>query len=459
MGPIIDLTQLFPWRFLFLFCCSITFSNICRSILKDKINPFITFLLILGARILTSVLFYNNDKLNMLGYPAFALLCFIILIFVTEGKVYDKFFVIILWIISYFSAVGINAIITVTALGGKSYEEVYGTENLNLIHLLFHLNDCVIVIIVGILFSNLLKLYKQKRSKQKTNKLLIYFSFFPITHILTVIVPLMIIPIELDKKYLPTSSYISMYILIAIIMIFDCSFPLMINYFEKIIEQNNEYEKNILKNTMDYHQMLMLKQEKQEFRKIKHDFANIITTAKGFIEIDKLEKALSILSNTNEDLMGLAGFSVCSNETINTILYIKQQQAERNNIKLTVEISEEYPVLIEDYDLCRMLHNIIDNSLNAVSILGGEKHSKISIDIDEKTITIKSENKYNNNAKIKKSYEHGNGIGIIKSIAQKYGGKYASNQSDGVWYVETSLDNKKPADSTPPPNFGMISKL
>lgn len=452
MGPIIDLTYLFPWRFLFLFCCSVVFSNIYRSILKDRINPLITFLIIFAIRVLTSVIFYNNDKLNMLGYPVFALLCFIVLIFLTEGKLYDKFFVIILWIISYFSASGINAVVTVTALGGKSYEEIFGTENFNLTYLLFHLNDCIITLIMGILFANLLKLYKQKRSSQKTNKLLIYFSFFPITHILTVIVPLMTIPIELDKKYLSTSSYISMYILIAIIMIFDCSFPLMINYFEKIIEQNNEYEKNILKNTMDYNQMLMLKQEKQEFRKIKHDFANIITTAKGFIEINKPEKALNILSNTNEDLMGLAGFSVCSNETINTILYIKQQSAEKNNIKLDIEIKENCAVLIDDYDLCRLLHNIIDNALNAVLSLTDRKYCKIFIEINNEKLLIKTENKFNNSEKKhnnKKSTEHGNGTGIIKNIVSKYNGRYVCNQLNSIWYVELSLDNKKAENCTP----------
>lgn len=454
MGPIIDLTQLFPWRILFLLCNTINFFYIYKSILKDKVHPAITFSLIFASRIITSVLLYNNE-LNSLGYVAFALLCFIIIIFLTEGKIYDKLFVTIISLITHFSASMLNVLIEVTSLGGRTYEEVYGTENQNLTYLLFHLTGCIIYIIFGILIAGLLKLYKQKRSKKKSNKLLIYLSFFPVTHIFTIIIPLSVIPAELDNKYLETSTYIIIYIFIAIIMLFDCSFPLMINYFEKITEQNNEYEQNILKNAMDYHQILMMKKEKQEFRKIKHDFTNIITTASGFIEIGKPDKALNILTNANDDLLGLAGFSICSNETINTIIYIKQQQAEKNHIKMTTIIEEEYIVRVDDYDLCRLLHNIIDNSLNAASKIDDNRYCNINISINEDSITIKSENGFNKSKKITKAKtgEHGNGIGIINEIVSKYGGKYASRQFNDTWYTEAYLSNKKPENSTPPPEF------
>lgn len=248
----------------------------------------------------------------------------------------------------------------------------------------------------------------------------------------------------------------SVIILTILSLILDFTIIFIADYFEKIEEENITKEHELVKNTMDYHQMLMMKQEKQEFRKIKHDFANIITTAKGFIEIGKPKKALSILSNTNEDLMGFAGFSVCSNETINTVLYIKQQQAEKNNIDLDIEIEESCAVRIDDYDLCRLLHNIIDNALNAVSALADDRYCKILIEINNEKLTIKTENKYKSSkAKSnKKSDKHGNGTGIIKNIASKYNGKYTYNQINNVWNTETFLNNKKPANSTPPRIWG-----
>ena len=392
MGPIIDLTTLFPWRILLLFAYSVSFFCIYRGILKDKFHPLITFLAIFAARIITSILLYNQPQLNMLGYPSFAVLCFIILLLLTKGKIYDKILTIIIAFISQFACGIINAIITMTATKGKEYSEIFGSENPNLEFLTLYLSSCILYVIFGILFGAVFKFIKNRRSKNKTSKLLIYLSVFPVSHISFTIVPLIFVPIELDHNYLGSAAYFAIFILYAIVLLLDCSFPFMINYFEKIIEKNNEYEKELLKNKMDYHQILMLKQEKQEFRKIKHDFANIVTTAKGFIEIGKPEKALSILSTTNEDLLGLAGFSICSNETINTIIYMKKNKAEKDRIQFIAEITDTAPVYIDDYDLCRLLNNIIDNSLNAVYQLRNDKKCKIGIVISQDKIMIESEN-------------------------------------------------------------------
>ena len=121
MGQIIDLTTLFPWRILLLFAYSVSFFCIYRGILKDKFHPLITFLAIFAARIITSILLYNQPQLNMLGYPSFAVLCFIILLLLTKGKIYDKILTIIIAFISQSACGIINAIITMTATKGKVF--------------------------------------------------------------------------------------------------------------------------------------------------------------------------------------------------------------------------------------------------------------------------------------------------------------------------------------------------
>lgn len=151
-----------------------------------------------------------------------------------------------------------------------------------------------------------------------------------------------------------------------------------------------------MKNTLNYNQMQMLKKEKSEFKKIKHDYINIITTAKGFIEIGKPEKAYEFLNNTGDNLLGLAGFFICSNETLNTILYIKSREAENEGTKLNIQIKDEYAIMINDYDLCRLVSNIIDNSINATRNAKDKSQISISIEIDEKTLKINSKNKFSN---------------------------------------------------------------
>lgn len=464
MGPIIDLTALFPYRIIQLFAYSFAAFNITHSTLKNKYNSFITFIAIFAARIITSIIFYNRIPYDVLALPAYLILIFIALLFLTEGSVLKKLTAVVMTLVNNMTTGLIMVLLQTIIYQGASYEEVFGaTDNLNLDYLFVFLTGCILYICLSFLFSGIMKIFNTRKSEMKNKKIFAYISFIPVSHIMIIIFSLFTAPTNYNQT--PAYNYSTqmiVWIIMLIIIIFDCSFPFIIDYFEKIIEKNNEYEKEILKNTMDYHQMLMIKQEKQEFRKIKHDFANILTTAKGFIEIGKPEKALPILSYTNDDLLGLSGFSICSNETINTIIYIKQLQAERNDINLSVEITEDCPVYIDDYDLCRILHNIIDNSLNAASLLNGNKYSKINININDENIIIKSENKYNAEKKplkINKSDEHGNGIGIIKNTASKYGGKYISEQLNDIWYTQTYLNNKKPANSTPPPNFGLTMQV
>lgn len=366
---------------------------------------------------------------------------------------------IIFYIVSHLATTLLIATIQAIIYQGKDYDEVFGTENLNLEFLYVHLIKVICYIAISFLFAGILKIFSQ-RKKTISFKIFSYFTFIPVSHIFTIMVAVFMAPADFDDT--PNFGFavnLTAYILMGTIIAFDCSFPFIIDYFQKIQEQNIKNEKELVKNKMAFQQMLMLKEEKQEFRKIKHDFINITTTAKGFIEIGKPEKALSILNSTNEDLMGLAGFSICSNETINTILYIKQQQAKNSGIHFITNISENYAVLLDDYDFCRLLNNIIDNALNAAFKVKENKRFKIEIEIDESSIIVKSENNFIEKETKRKNGDHGNCIGIIKEIASKYGGKYSSRQENDVWYTETFLENKKPSDSTPPPNFGLTTRF
>ena len=53
---------------------------------------------------------------------------------------------------------------------------------------------------------------------------------------------------------------------------------------ERKERENEKYKKLITKNELDYQQFLQLKNEKEKFKKIRHDMANILSTVAGFIE-------------------------------------------------------------------------------------------------------------------------------------------------------------------------------
>lgn len=457
---IVDLTEFFSWTCLLHLVRALIAFNTSHTILKNKYNTPVTFFSIVGTCMLYSGITINIP-ITPGGYVEFTIaivyyiVIFAVLCFVTKGNSFQKFLATLFSFVNYMLSTLVYSI-TASLLFGKSAVSILSKRE---VPILLFFSDILFVFAFSFVLIALIKYIKTKTDKSfNCNKKYIWIFMFPITHIFSswmMFYSFFIIsdPIYDFRDF--NNLDFSVIILTILSLILDFTIIFIADYFEKIEEENITKEHELVKNTMDYHQMLMMKQEKQEFRKIKHDFANIITTAKGFIEIGKPKKALSILSNTNEDLMGFAGFSVCSNETINTVLYIKQQQAEKNNIDLDIEIEESCAVRIDDYDLCRLLHNIIDNALNAVSALADDRYCKILIEINNEKLTIKTENKYKSSkAKSnKKSDKHGNGTGIIKNIASKYNGKYTYNQINNVWNSETFLNNKKPANSTPP-EFG-----
>lgn len=463
MYTLINMVDLFPFGIIKVFFSAFAVYNICYSLQKSKFNSVLTFLLIFSARVAAysiHAIDITNSVYMLINLLLFYGIVFIILCITTTHNLRNKITLIVFCLLSHFTITMISGLTDVLAAGGdfnKYINPETGLVDERFTYAYTYIIHLIITVITSYLFSGILKILKNKNRTQNSKTLNI-LTFFPVTHIIIFVFGISLAPVQTEAQYIFDKDtdkiiFIIYSSLMIIILIFDTLYSFIINRIEQIIEKNNKYEKELLKNTMDYHQMLMLKQEKQEFRKIKHDFANIITTAKGFIEIDKPEKALNILSNTNEDLIGLAGFSVCSNETINTVLYIKTAQAEKNNIDLNIEIEENAAVLIDDYDLCRLLHNLIDNTMNAVLQLDSDRYCKISIEIDSEQLLIKTENKFNNSdskRKNKKSSDHGNGTGIIKSIASKYNGKYTYNQTNNVWNTETFLINKKPANSTPP---------
>lgn len=194
-----------------------------------------------------------------------------------------------------------------------------------------------------------------------------------------------------------TTTYLPFITMISVILLFDCAFPFVIDYFEKVENRNTENE-----------------------------------------------KALLLFQNISDDLTGLSGFSVCSNETINTIFYTKIQQAKAANIKFTVNIDENYAILIDEYDLCRILCNLIDNALNATKLSNLDKLCNFYLTINEDYLIIESKNNFTSakQSKPDKSALHGNGIGIIKEIISKYDGTYLAKQECNVWFTEVKLKNK-----------------
>lgn len=425
--------------------------NICHTMLKDKYNTFVTFFAIVTVTVTftaASFRFYKGMEFvyEIVCLFLYHILLLIVLHFTSEGNIFSKVAATAFSFLAYWISSMVPLLVFTLMNNDAMYIFTGSTLPLSM-----YLPLCTITFAFSFIFIIIIKLVKQKSKKNFNNHTkYILFLFYPFTHCVSVAYIMLPYIMTLDEKtvaLMNASENVAISILInAIILVVDFFIFFFIEHFEKTEDENLQKEREILKLKTDSDYTVMLSEEKQEFRKLKHDLSNIIATAAGFIEIEKYDKAYNILKNTDMHLHGLAGFSLCSNETVNTVIYIKKQYAEQNGITMFVEINENYAVNIDDYDLCRLLHNIIDNCINAVSKLNSEKQFSVLININEDLLEIKTANKFNVNEKSirqAKSDEHGNGIKIAKEIASKYGGKYVSEHSEDTWFVSVFLSNKQ----------------
>lgn len=443
----INLLEFFPFAFLMHLTRTIIVFNIVHQILEDKYNSVVTFLSLTVTGMVYSYIFLpiTNEKNEFLILTFYYLVLLFVLFFVTNASFFSRLISIIFSLIAY----------TVSALVSSIALTMFGIDIANSFNYelpaTIYFANLLFIFSFSFIFVILIKVIKSK-SKNSFKHGIKYTAFliFPFTHIFSALQFMNIYRVTSQRSdraafFKNSKTDYFMIGLSLVCLLIDFSIIFFIDNFEKTEEKNIENEKALLKSALDYEQIQMFNEEKREFIKIKHDLNNIITTAQGFIEIGKTDKALEIFKDTNKSLAGISEFSVCSNDTINTILYIKQKEALKSDIEFKAEIDETYPLSINDYDLARLLGNVIDNAINASKQLKNDKKIELCLSISSNGLDISVKNRFNKKAEKSKRNDinHGNGILIIKEISALYKGTYNATKNDDIWITKISIPNCK----------------
>lgn len=443
----VNLLEFFPFTFLMHFIRTIIVFNVVHQILEDKYNSFVTFLSLTVTGMVYSYIFLPiaNEKNEFIILAAYYLLLFAVLFFVTNATFFARAISIIFGLITYM----LSALVSSIALSmfGINIANSFSYE----IPTMIYFANLLFIFSFSFIFVIIVKMIKSKSKNGFKHKIkYTLFLIFPFTHIFSALQLMNVYRVtrqsyERVAFFKNSKTDYFMIGLSLICLLIDFSIIFFIDSFEKIEQKNIENEKALLKSALDYEQIQMFNEEKREFIKIKHDLTNIITTAQGFIEIGKPDKALEIFKNTNKSLAGISEFSICSNDTVNTIFYIKQKEALKSDIEFRAKVDETYPILINDYDLARLLGNVIDNAINASKQLKYDKKIELFMSISSDGLDITVKNKFDKKAeKPKKSnINHGNGILIVKEISSLYKGTYNTTKNDDIWITKISIPNVK----------------
>ena len=173
-------------------------------------------------------------------------------------------------------------------------------------------------------------------------------------------------------------------------------------------------------------------------RAARHDFLNHLQVINGLAELDDMDGLKEYLSPLTEKLMLSQKALKTSRPAVNALLMAKMDEAKRKEIPVMTEVKSDLKnIPIEDWELCKILANLIDNAITAQeNAVGNENKRFISIDISEDKDhycfvianggpeippSLRKEI-FREGFTIKKEAGHGMGLAIVSRVLNEAGG-------------------------------------
>lgn len=244
--------------------------------------------------------------------------------------------------------------------------------------------------------------------------------------------------LTIDSYYINGKIYMNMSL--AFLFLFTV-FALIINfvYVMRSRDLHDNFTKSSLRLQLANNQIAMqkeyysaLNEQMNRVREIKHDIRHFIGAMSRLAEEDKFDELKDFLREYNEktEMSKLPVF--CQNVVANSIIGYYYLRAKENEIPFKSRCSIEREIAMSDSDLCIVLGNALENTIDACRQMDNSEKRFISIEsvkINGQWL-LKVKNSYNGRLKIKdgcyistkESKSHGLGVQNIEKVVESYGG-------------------------------------
>lgn len=231
-----------------------------------------------------------------------------------------------------------------------------------------------------------------------------------------------------------------------------------------LIYRKEKLKNEILKNNVEILSQ-QLNYQKKHYNDIKkyqnksklywHDIKKHFILVLNLIENEEYGKAKKYISTITEHIIISENRHITNNIIIDAILSNKIEECNLKNINLSMDIKVPEVLNINDFDICIIFGNILDNAIEACENIQNKdinKYIYIKSNLKSKYLYIYIENskegdiveKENKFITLKKDkYNHGLGIESIKQSIEKYNGKMRVNYDYDNFKVSILVKNEK----------------
>ena len=188
----------------------------------------------------------------------------------------------------------------------------------------------------------------------------------------------------------------------------------------------------------------MLEEQYRQSERLRHDIKNHMIALSGLLENKEFEKMKAYLSN----MEATGGFSgneeTTGNKVVDVILDQKRQQAENGNILWECDVRIPKECRINEFDLCVLFGNLLDNAVEACERLltQDDRFIRIQAKIVKKCFLLEVQNSTDTTNKLENGLsakenplEHGIGLLNISDVVRNYSGVADISVKDGIFTI------------------------
>lgn len=185
-------------------------------------------------------------------------------------------------------------------------------------------------------------------------------------------------------------------------------------------------------------------------RRIKHDLRHQFFVLQNHLENGRAKEALAYLYKYQVDLSKKESTSLCAVPILDALLKNWQETAANSGIKtnMVLELPPKLPV--DDFDLCVLLGNLLENVSEACQFVQQDKRQvTLKMRVMGNSIVLTLDNSFNGKCvysgnkllSSKRDYrEPGIGLASVEDITNKYQGELQVKQKDKVFCVSVLLN-------------------
>jgi sensor histidine kinase regulating citrate/malate metabolism len=196
----------------------------------------------------------------------------------------------------------------------------------------------------------------------------------------------------------------------------------------------------------------------------RHDFLNHLQVVYSLMEMEEYKEAQDYIEKVYGDIRAVSRVMRTANPAVNALLMVKLDACEKHGVHAELHIASAWKDLsIPDWEMCRVLGNIIDNALDAmketikpvltIDLSEDLKTFRFAVANNGPDIPPEDQERIFLSGVTTKAEGHGMGLFIVRDTLREAGGDISLSSGDG----QTVFSGWVPKGSGAPEAAGSVS--